>query len=242
MMKRLVLLAALFLGLSSVAIAADRSEFQLIGYSPDSKYFAFEEFGVQDGSGFAYSSVFVIDVINDKWVAGGPFRFRTEDENVKLFEARSNAIAMAAEALLELNIQQPARLIALNGDGEAPQPGLGLQFHLPGYTGIDAMWGDYELSLETFDLPPSKNCEGFAEDGSKGFALFLEASSQKSLVYKDKKLPKSRNCPIAYRITGVVIPFEERSLEHAIALISVWSYGFEGPDRRFIAIPLHYKD
>ena len=35
------------------ALAGDRALIDVIGYSQDTDYFAFEEFGIQDGSGFA---------------------------------------------------------------------------------------------------------------------------------------------------------------------------------------------
>ncbi|MGQ3280698.1 MAG: DUF2259 domain-containing protein, partial [Shinella sp.] len=40
------------------ASAGDFSTFQTLGFSPDGKVYAFEEFGVQDGSGFPYSTVY----------------------------------------------------------------------------------------------------------------------------------------------------------------------------------------
>ena len=44
------------------ALAGDRAVIDFIGYSADSRYFAFEEFGIQDGSGFPYSSIYIIDL------------------------------------------------------------------------------------------------------------------------------------------------------------------------------------
>lgn len=43
------------------AWAGDFSTFQSLGFSPDGKVYAFEEFGIQDGSGFPYSNVYFID-------------------------------------------------------------------------------------------------------------------------------------------------------------------------------------
>ncbi len=49
--------AALLLGAAACAavptLAGDRALIDVIGYSDDLRYLAFEEFGVQDGSGFA---------------------------------------------------------------------------------------------------------------------------------------------------------------------------------------------
>ena len=60
------------------AMAANRALINMIGYSEDGDYFAFEQFGIQDGSGFAYSEVFVVDLANDKWTAGTPFEVQAE--------------------------------------------------------------------------------------------------------------------------------------------------------------------
>jgi predicted secreted protein len=49
-------------------------------------------------------------------------------------------------------------------------------------------------------------------------------------------LPKSRGCPTDYRLYAVVAPFQQA--EPRIALISSYPFGFEGPDRRFLAVPL----
>ena len=54
------------------ARAADNAERAVVGFSPDGRYFAFEQYGVQDGSGFPYSEIFVIDLNANKWVKGSP--------------------------------------------------------------------------------------------------------------------------------------------------------------------------
>ncbi len=64
------LLAAVAMLLPVAAGASDVSQFAPIGFSEDGKIFAFEEFGVQDGSGFPYSSIFVIDLVRDAFVDG----------------------------------------------------------------------------------------------------------------------------------------------------------------------------
>src|SRR5699024_2227073 len=53
----------------------------------------FEEYGVQDGSGFPYSTIFVIDVATDSWVEGTPIRVRIDDEGATLGDARAEAAA-----------------------------------------------------------------------------------------------------------------------------------------------------
>lgn len=238
------ILAAIFIwvSLNIGAFAAERAAFDLIGYSPDGKYFAFEEYGIQDGSGFAYSTIFIIDVAEDKWVAGAPYRYQAEDEEIDLFSARTSAQSMAEPALLSLNITHPAQALAIKADGDPANPDLELPFNLPGHTGVDAMWGEYELQLSIFDVPSTENCASYMEEATKGFALYLAADGNINLIHQDDNIPKSRGCPLAYRLSAIVVPFQDRNLSRAIALVSVWAFGFEGPDRRFIAVPLNYEE
>jgi predicted secreted protein len=52
-MKRMFAAALLLIGLlSNPALAGDTAELNILGFSADGNVFAFEEYGVQDGSGF----------------------------------------------------------------------------------------------------------------------------------------------------------------------------------------------
>ena len=77
--------AGLWIALVAGASAGDRALIDFIGYSDDARYFAFEEFGIQDGSGFAYSSVYVVDLATDSWVLGTPVKVKAEDEAAPLW-------------------------------------------------------------------------------------------------------------------------------------------------------------
>ena len=46
---------------------------------------------MQDGSGFPYAHVFVVDTNTDRWVAGTPIRVRLEREGASVSEARAEA-------------------------------------------------------------------------------------------------------------------------------------------------------
>lgn len=78
------------------AFAGDRALADFIGFSENGRYFAFEEFGTQDGSGFAYSTIYVIDLSDDTWVPGSPYRYQADDETETLARARNESAAMAA--------------------------------------------------------------------------------------------------------------------------------------------------
>ena len=82
-----VSLAAQFAA-SIVAQAGDVAELEILGFTEDGGVFAFEEYGVQDGSGFPYANRYYIDTSNDSFLKGTPIRVRLDDENATLDAAR----------------------------------------------------------------------------------------------------------------------------------------------------------
>jgi predicted secreted protein len=230
----LLLVAAL---LPTAAAGGDRALADFIGYSNDGRYFAFEEYGIQDGSGFPYANIYFIDLPADAWLPGTPVRVRIEGEGADLPAAREEAREQAADRLESLGIATPAHLIALNGDGE-PGDGLSLVFGAVGYMPGE-LQDERRLSLEIFDAPSPHDCTTFLGEEAKGYALLLENDGAVRELHRDTgKLPESRGCPTTYRIYGVITPHDSGSLDDAVAIVSVYPFGFEGPDRRFLAVPL----
>lgn len=229
------LIAALVLLVAPIApaLAGDRAEIALLGFSEDGRYFAYEEYGIQDGSGFAFSSIYAIDLTTDRWVPGTPFAARAESEDASLASIRAKAAALAKGPLDELQLNAPAIFTALNGDGE-PMDGLSLAFGTPGY-GLTPVGDTWVLTLETFPLTAPADCASYTDEPMLGFAL--AASGQE--FHRDTAIPKSRHCPLAYRIYGMAEPAGFGYADGGrAAIISVYSLGFEGPDRRFIAVPI----
>ena len=72
-------IAALSLFAAGPAAAGDAAELGILGFSADGGVFAFEEYGIQDGSGFPYSSIFIIDTAKDAFIPGTPIRVRIDD-------------------------------------------------------------------------------------------------------------------------------------------------------------------
>ena len=232
-----ILIALLAALIASAGRAAERAQFDLIGYSPDGRYFAFEEYGVQDGSGFPYSTIFVIDLNADAWVAG-PFRRVADTEEMTLASVRAWTRADVAPSISEFDVFAPGVTIALNGDGESGIDGLTLNFGVPGYSEPGHMFGEYRLALEIFKASSPLDCIAYLGDQPMGFGLILTSEGGSAEVYRDAGIPRSRGCPTTYRISALVLPFGAYDLSHAVALISVYAFGFEGVDRRFVAVPL----
>lgn len=231
---RVTALLAASLALLAPALAGDRALFQPIGYSGDGRYFAFEEYGVQDGSGFPFSTTYILDLPADTWVSGTPVRIVHHDETVGIAELRRLAAEDVAGRLERLDIDQPAAIIAMNGEGEPDAAAYGLRFGTPGY-GLSPVQDEHLLELEVFDLPGSEDC-AIIEDQTKGFALSLDGQE---LARDSGKLPRSRGCAMDYRLYAVVMPAEFSAAPgDRVAIIATYPFGFEGPDRRFIAVPM----
>lgn len=237
-LKTCAIALAMVWGAFAPALAGDRALADVIGFSEDGRYFAFEEFGIQDGSGFAYSTVYMIDLIADRWVIGTPVHAEAEDEDMTLIEIRRLAQTQALPRLDDLRIHRPAEDLVLLGEGDLAANGHAVAFGLPSFSGLEPPVGRYDLTLERFDAKATAPCGDWFDDEPQGFALDMQIDGVETRVYGDGILPRSRGCPMDYRIKGVFIPSQTRDLSRAVALISVYAHGFEGPDRRFLAVPI----
>ena len=234
-MVRLAASGALCALMASPALAGDRALIDFIGYSEDGRYFAFEEFGIQDGSGFPYSNIYIVDLPADTWVPGSPFRVRIDSEDADLSDVRDEAHEQAEPKLDELEIYEPAFPLFVNADGD-PRANAGDEavFGDPGF-GLDAVTGERTLTLTTTPATPGTDC-AIIDDEVFGFSLSLDGTE----VYADPAtLPQSRGCAMGYKIYAVVRPSEWTGASAGeLAVISTYPFGFEGPDRRFLVVPL----
>ncbi|MCA3556118.1 DUF2259 domain-containing protein [Aestuariivirga sp.] len=247
-MRALLLLVLLTAGCGR-ALAADGAAFNPIGYSPDSRYFAFEQYGVQDGSGFPYWDVFVIDLKANEWVKGSPYRALIESEQARPAAARDQARAAAAPALNELDITQPAELIAANPSTEVVPERERLTFDR-WYESLGARSGQqsqlgvrFELSVEKTALPRPAQCPP-GDGESHGMRVNLKdlQTGASRVIHEDKTIPDSRNCPAAYDVAAVVAQTGMPVTDRLVALIGVYAPGFEGLNHRFIAVPFTISD
>ena len=237
--RRVASLFGLFGLMASPALAGDRALIDFIGFSPDAKYFAFEEFGIQDGSGFAYSNIFVVDLENDTWLEGTPIRVRTEDENKPLLQVRSEANSEAIKIIADKEIFVPAEIAVLIGDGAVDVDAQNLAFGIPSYE-RGMVQDERQLSLKTFPLKSSEDCDLWFDTPSQGFELTLSGGEASVTIHRDEVLPKSRGCVLDYRLYAVVIPGLDAPQGTGVAIVSTYPGGFEGPDRRFIAVPFAF--
>lgn len=221
-----------------LASAGDFAEFRSLGFSPDGSVYAFEQYGIQDGSGFPYAERYLINVDNDTFVTGTPFKLRIEDENASLGQVRELVAEQSANLINQLKIRvENGRLAAFNPSTEVSSDALQISYHSTPYEPNPN--SALEVSLEMIDTIPQSPCSDFMEN-VRAFRLTLKTApdAETQTIYEDKSVPKSRLCPIEYRMGGVMT-FEDyqAKIDIHVFLILVKNIGFEGPDGRWIAIP-----
>lgn len=238
------IIVVLFLALfSQLAHAGDYAFERIIGFSPDGRYFGFEEYGVQDGSGFPYSNIYIIDLKTDSFVPSSPVRVRLDDENNSLNSARKIAREQAKPLIKNYKLNSPAQTAYARGIGDfanfeqGPNAEIISKVFLPSFTDpTGPARKSIDLILNQFSLPNTPNCP----EETQGFKLEKLDEGGRHLIHKDTKIFKSRGCAIEYRISGVYTPAFVRG-DYAAVMISVFQFGFEGRDGRFIVYPMNIK-
>lgn len=241
-----MLRAVAFLLLSATAAyAADGAQSRAIGFSPDGKYFAFEQYGIQDGSGFAYADIFIMDIAADQWVQGSPIRVLDESEEGSIDAARAKAMAQARPVIDSLKatgsfdtlLHRPFTDYA----NDRRKVRFARWYASTADTGAYDYLGSYELEVKDVALPVPADCTETDIAMPVGLEVTvknLKTGTSKSMA-RDAAIPKSRGCPHAYDIEAVFAPSAYGVPgDPVVALLGVYTRGFEGSDRRFIAVPI----
>jgi predicted secreted protein len=96
------------------------------------------------------------------------------------------------------------------------------------------------FKLQVFDAKSAEPCPDPAQK-PKGFALAVARGFEpRRELHRDDLLPASRGCPVNYGISDVIRfdPDSSGKSPRLVALVHVYGTGFEGPDVRFIAVPV----
>ncbi len=222
------------------ALAGEASTLNILGFSADGGIFAFEEYGIQDGSGFPYANRFYIDTARDSFLPGTPIRITLEvdGEPGALAEARAEAQTQGQAVIADEELAANPGIMA----GYSPFTELSADPHRmavnprPVTPPVD---GVLEFQLTEFQTTASDICSGLSETMA-GFRLVRvkpAPGGQTDLLHEDTTIPASRRCPLGYRIGAVQTFFPEAGSPVYVVMIQVRSLGFEGPDHRWIAIP-----
>jgi predicted secreted protein len=72
--------------------------------------------------------------------------------------------------------------------------------------------------------------------------MILPVLCDPGIIHEDTTLPASRHCAVAYDIEAIVAPSNVETVDRLVAIIGVYRRGFEGADRRFIAVPFKWSE
>ncbi|WP_187971847.1 DUF2259 domain-containing protein [Aquibium microcysteis] len=217
------------------ATAGSVADLEILGFSADASIFAFEEYGVQDGSGFPYANRYYIDVATDRFVPGTPIRIRIDDESAPLHQARDQARApgqaIVSDAILAQNRGHTAGINAITELSADP-----FRMAVNPRPVIPPVDEAIEFRIEEYALDVA-GCENLGP--TMGFRLLridLRAGGTVDLLHEDDRVPSSRGCPLGYRIGAVQTIHPDGGAPSFAVLVAVRSFGFEGPDYRWIAV------
>lgn len=229
------------------AFAADAAQSRAIGYSADWQYFAFEQYGIQDGSGFPYWEIHVIDLRANNWMKGTPVRMVLENEEDRLATARQKAYAAARPALDRLGRIEPSNLLqatpATEGEADRSAARFDAYYNSAGPFTNPEDRGQFEISVKPVAVPRPAFCtDPDVEVMGMEVTLRNRRSGSTVTIARDASIPRSRGCPGGYDIDSVHAPASYGSAAANVALIGVYTRGFEGWDRQVIAIPFAMPD
>ncbi|MCB9992517.1 MAG: DUF2259 domain-containing protein [Hyphomicrobiaceae bacterium] len=233
-------LAAAFLSAAPAWADAMLTNYHAIGYSRDGRYFAFETFGRSAATDTAYATFFVQDLATNLLVLGTPANAASIDPAEPLGAIIAKARAQAPTVLDDLEIDVPAIIEAVNGDGMRVSDSRLLDFGLLLNDGSARIAGQYQLKLESFDTSASTDCRGLGGGAPvQGFALSLIAGSQVVEVHRDAVLTRSRGCPTSYEVKAVFVPAGANDISRAVVLVAAYVETAEGTERQFLPVGLN---
>lgn len=229
-------IAAFMFLFPSPSVAGYVADVQPIGFSPDGKVFAFEQYFIEPENGASFVTIFMIDTEKDTYIPGTPVK-ESGSETVSLGEVRAKAAAKAKPLLDKYKLRDdPGHLVAFAPVTEIDASENSLRYyanpHLP------PVGDSFSLKLEHVDLPVTEDCKVY-DTVDIGFRLLLTESHgtpTSTLIHEDKEVPKARNCPNGYRLGAIVTSDLHQSLH--IALVQVNTFGFEGSNATWIAVPV----
>ncbi len=225
----------------AAAFASDNSQFVPIGYSPDGRFFSYEEYGTSEKLRLAYSHIYVLDMVQDKWVLGTPVMYMALRPSETLAEVRKSAATRAGMILSDLDINVPAQIVAMIGDGEPEADRSQLLFGVPGKGSDGEIVGKYMLTLKSFETAAASPCWQWFGKKPFGFSVTMENFGVKLEIYKDGVLSRSRGCPFQYRFSAVIMPFGASDISNAVAMVGAFTHGLEEVNKQYLAVPLGFK-
>jgi predicted secreted protein len=227
----LAVIIAIFAAAAS-ATAGDYAHLNFIGFSKDGRYLAFEEYGVSDGSGFPYASIYFIDTAKNTYAAP-PVTARIESETATEASVRSRVLVQADKKLKQFAIVKgnTGKHVVSHKINDLTLDETENIIRFAEEIDSNYRRGVHELALRSIPVSP-KECEAYSiETVMLQLTLANKDDETSKVLQKDTSLPQSRGCVLSYRVQDVYL-----YKDFAAVFINVYTPGFEGQDMRFMAV------
>ena len=216
-MKKLLSALCLALLIAPLARAAEASHLELIGFSKNGAFVAFDQFGIHDGRGTPYIYTSFVSVKNNRLEA--ELKTEVDVEGATVAQLRAKAKTQTAAAMKKYGIVagNQGRFI-----GVTPP-------HM--YTTVSEFFAldrTYGLSIAAKTLPDPK---GLCNQAPQLLIVKLEVSGKTRDLQRDTRLPASRECAYGYELRSAHL--YGRSLA---VFVSYETLGFEGADSRWMVV------
>jgi hypothetical protein len=220
-----------------ILFAGDEATLDFMGFSEDGAYLMFEQFGWFDGSGFPYSEIIFVDVVNNSFVGAPVYVTLNEEEWEK--SASECAIEQAEGRIIDLDIIMGNKgfHVISQPRGEPyvdPHRALFSNTDLP----LDSLGKYFQCVLTLTEIECS---ETTSIDMDFGPPKMLELSigipdlQEEQILQRDTRLPKRRGHVLSYHISDVYL-YRRADANYIAVFISYMTPGFEGPDVRYMVV------
>lgn len=245
---KLILTSLMILTATTMAQAGDASVAKVVGFSKDGKNFAFLQDGIQDGSGFYWAQVDVIDVNNNKLLK------RVALNSNDLFSDQGEGTTPAQEKAIYNEVLKRANLNhyqidqKIKGKTVLERPYTDFSTYTNTVFSLD-YWaqGGASTTVETYSLTvreqaaPVEQHNEWCQDFINDTMITVEVkgplygnyhnNSRTITLQKDLRVPSSRSCAYGYSVKQII-----SYKKGIVALVNYQAPGFEGPNYRFIAV------
>jgi len=242
------LILGAFVALSVPAQAGDAAARRFIGFSPDGKVFAFEQYTTLYEDEAAFSEYFIIDTEKDRFVPGAPLRVLIRGEDgLDETRARADAERKAKPLLDKYKVGEPGSYVGGQPSMDLDDIGIYQQDPKPLAKALDVpLPGGRKARLAVASLPlGTAMCEGYGGRSTAGRAKVAGLKLTMSVdggapvvLQQDKTLPKSRRCAAEY---GIAEAYLHTAPDGTVTLAALIEYAdnhdyHAGPNRRFMAV------
>jgi predicted secreted protein len=244
-LRALVLIAAAVF--ASPSDAGDAAARRIIGFSPDGKFFAFEQFTNIYDDDASFSEIFIIDTATDRYVSGTPVKVLLRDVEGVEEKSRADTAKATKPIVDQLKIGEAGTYVAGKPSMALDEVGIYQMDPEPLAKSLAFKLSDGRAAkLVLADKPMgTAMCEGYggrstpARAKAAGLRLTLEVAGQPpSVMQDDKTLPKGRRCAAAYGIAEAHLfnaPDGTVTLAALVEFADNHDY-HAGPNRRFLAV------